>query len=64
MGPPGSKKGEVCENIAGKLGWKIINIGDLLRKEVQLKTADGKSIDESFKKFKPGKKLVHMTQIS
>lgn len=41
--------------MASKMDWKFISMGDLLRKEVSLKSKDGMRIESCFKQFKLGK---------
>lgn len=44
LGPPGAFKKENALYISEQFGWKCIDTGDLLRKEVMKKTETGKKI--------------------
>ena len=43
FGPPGAGKGTQSNNIVNDLALKQVSTGDLLRKEIKLKTDLGKS---------------------
>lgn len=55
MGPPGSKRHVITLGIADFHNWKYISVGDLIKKEVEKKTDDGKRIQECQQAFKLGK---------
>lgn len=55
MGPPGSFRKENALYISEQFGWKCIDTGDLLRKEVLKKSELGKKIQDAFKSYRFGK---------
>jgi SpoVK/Ycf46/Vps4 family AAA+-type ATPase len=44
IGCPGTSRTDINQNLAAYFNWVPINTGDLLRKEVQKKTDNGKRI--------------------
>jgi adenylate kinase family enzyme len=54
MGPPGANRHEISLGLAEYFSWRYISTGDLLRKEVEKKSEEGKRIDECQKVFKLG----------
>ena len=58
MGPPGSFRQENALFLAEHFGWKCISTGDLLRKEINRKSALGTRITECFKAYEYGKYLL------
>jgi len=57
-GPPGSNRKEVALALAEHFNWSCISVGDLLKKEVSKKSDLGKTIFESLKQHKYGKKYM------
>lgn len=55
IGPPGSFKMENTAYIAEQQGWKQIDTGELLRREVQKKSEVGKKIVKAFDANRYGK---------
>ena len=55
MGPPGSNRHEITLGLADYFSWKYISVGQLLKREVEKKTADGQRIAECQACFKLGK---------
>lgn len=51
MGPPGSFRFENANAIAETFNWKCITTGDLLKKEIKSKSAEGKIINARFKAY-------------
>lgn len=52
MGPPGSDRREITQELADRLHWRSIHVGDMLKQEVSSKGPDGKRIEECQKAFK------------
>jgi len=57
MGAPGTFRKENATFISEHFGWKCIDAGELLRKEVNKKTEVGKKIQDAFKGYRFGKYL-------
>lgn len=55
MGPPGTFRKENTQHIAEHFGWKVIDTGELLRREVNKKSETGKKISDAFKSYRFGK---------
>jgi adenylate kinase family enzyme len=55
MGPPGSFRKENAQHISEHFGWKCIDTGELLRREVSKKSELGKKIQDAFKSYRFGK---------
>lgn len=47
MGPPGCQKAENAKAFADSFGWRCINVGYLLKSEVEKKTEMGQKIYNS-----------------
>lgn len=52
MGSPGCYRKENAQNLAEHFGWKCIDSGELLRREVNKKSEVGKKIQDCFKSYR------------
>ena len=59
MGPPGANRHEITLGLAEYFSWRYISTGDLIRKEIEKKSDDGKRIQECQSAFKLGKYKKH-----
>lgn len=55
MGQPGTFRKENATHIADHFGWKCIDAGELLRREINKKSEVGKKIQDAFKSYRFGK---------
>lgn len=55
MGTPGTFRKENSQHISEHFGWKCIDSGELLRREVNKKSELGKKIQDAFKSYRFGK---------
>jgi len=54
MGPPGANRHEITLGLAEYFSWRYISCGDLIRKEIEKKSEDGKRIVACQAAFKLG----------
>lgn len=65
LGPPGSGKGTIAEQLEQEWGWKHISAGELLREEVRQGTPIGKDIQHLIDKgnFVPDQLIVEIVKL-
>jgi adenylate kinase len=61
MGPPGSGRKETALALSEYFSWGCISIGDLLKKQIHMKSDYGKQITESLKHYRYGKLFNHLS---